>query len=97
MPRPVPHKKHTNLTLKVGEEYATDAYGNKICDTSDDCGKKNIRYSHLPNEITGSYHNDKEASWLRFAVTTIIVVSLFAALLILGEFTGLTSKLFGTV
>ncbi len=61
MPRPVPHKKYTDL----------------------------------PNQITGSYHNDQQLCIGCLIVA--VAVTVLAAILIVGEFTGLTSKLFGTV
>lgn len=51
-------------------------------------------FTNLPNEITGSTHYDKKTDWVAVAIVAVMVL---AALLIIGEQTGLTSWLFGTV
>lgn len=52
-------------------------------------------YTHFTeNENTGSTHYDKKTDWVAVAIVAVMVL---AALLIIGEQTGLTSWLFGTV
>lgn len=51
------------------------------------------KHTNLTNEITGSYHNDG-LTWGHYLIITFAVI---AILLVIGELSGITSKLLGTV
>ena len=55
--------------------------------------EENKKHTNLSNEITGSYHNDG-LTWGHYLIITFAVIAL---LLVIGEQTGITSKLFGTI
>lgn len=56
--------------------------------------KSKNKTTFFTNEITGSTHYDKKTDWVAVAIVAVMVL---AALLIIGEQTGLTSWLLGTV